>query len=117
MIGRFERATHVESRLMMSVLIACICQFAERFAAAHRGGKLRAEGDSVNSSMARRGNELNLLVAASSDRSRFRAKIFSNALVLIFTGTRAFHFLSQENFFFAIENKIHFFLVGFATGF
>lgn len=101
---------------MMSVLIACICQFAERFAAAHRGGKLRAEGDSVNSSMARRGNELNLLVAASSDRSRFRAKIVSNALGLVFTA-RVFDFLSQENFFFAIENKIHFFLVGFATDF
>ena len=66
--------------------------------------------------MARRGNELNLLVAGRSDRSRLRAKIFSNALDLIFTA-RAFDFLSQENFFFAIENKIHFFLVGFATDF
>ena len=77
---------------------------------------MRAEGDSVNSSMAREGDELNQLVAVGSNRSFFRAKIFSNALVLFFSA-RAFHFLSQENFFFAIENKIHFFLVGFATDF
>ena len=32
-------------------------------------------------------------------------------------GTRALLFLSQENFFTAIENKIDFFLVGFATDF
>jgi hypothetical protein len=32
-------------------------------------------------------------------------------------GTRALPFFSQENFFTAIENKIDFFLVGFATDF
>jgi hypothetical protein len=31
--------------------------------------------------------------------------------------TRAFRFSSQENFFSAIKNKIHFFLVDFETGF
>jgi heme/copper-type cytochrome/quinol oxidase subunit 4 len=59
--------------------------------------------------MARRGNELNLLVAASSDRSRFRAKIFSHALGLVFTA-RAFDFLSQGNFSLQLKIKFIFFL-------
>jgi hypothetical protein len=72
---------HVESRLGMSVLIACICQFAERFAVAHRGGKLRAEADSVNST---RTDEPNQIVEAQAriDRASGCAKIFSNTLVL-----------------------------------
>jgi hypothetical protein len=52
----------------MSVLFACICQFAERFAVAHRGGKLPAEADRVNS---RRADEPNQLFATCSDQARF----------------------------------------------
>jgi hypothetical protein len=91
------------------------CQFAERFAVAHRGGKLRAEADSVNSM---RPDAPNQLVAAGSDRSRFRLREnFLEHTSSFFAPGRALHFLSQENFFSAIENKIHFFLVDFATDF
>jgi hypothetical protein len=40
-----------------------------------------------------------------------------NALFFVFATTRALHFFSQGNFFGVIENKIHFFLVAFATDF
>jgi hypothetical protein len=42
---------------------------------------------------------------------------FFRWLFLVFTTTHALHFFSQENFFVVIENKIHFFLVAFATDF
>jgi len=42
---------------------------------------------------------------------------FFNPLFLVFATTRVLHFPSQENFFVVIENKIHFFLVAFATDF
>ena len=41
----------------------------------------------------------------------------SNKRFLVLATTRALHFLRQENFFVEIENKIHFFLVAFATDF
>jgi len=51
-------------------------------------------------------------------RSSARTKNFLETLCLFpFVGTRAFCFFSQENFFTAIENKIDFFLVDFATDF
>jgi hypothetical protein len=40
-----------------------------------------------------------------------------NTLFLVFTPTGAPHFSSQEKFLVVIENKIHFFLVAFATDF
>ena len=40
-----------------------------------------------------------------------------NELFLVLGMTGALHFLRQENFFVVIENKIHFFLVAFATDF
>jgi hypothetical protein len=101
---------------MVSILIACICQFAERFAVAHRGGKLRAEADSVNSTRTDE-RKSTRCSQVRIDHASGCAEIFSNTLVLFFAPTRALHFSSQENFFFAIENKIHFFLVGFATDF
>jgi hypothetical protein len=56
----------------------------------------------------------------SSRRFRIRrgwlTKSF-NKLFLVLATTRALHFLRQENFFVVIENKIHFFLVAFATDF
>jgi len=42
---------------------------------------------------------------------------FFNTLFLVFATTRVLHFPSQEEFFVVIENKIHFFLVAFATDF
>ena len=42
---------------------------------------------------------------------------FFNTLFPGFATTRALHFFSQENFFVVFENKIHFFLVAFATDF
>jgi hypothetical protein len=41
----------------------------------------------------------------------------SNKLFLVLTATRALQFARQEKFFAVIENKIHFFLVAFATDF
>ena len=41
----------------------------------------------------------------------------SNKLFLVLATTRALHFPRQENFLVVIENKIHFFLVAFATDF
>jgi hypothetical protein len=41
----------------------------------------------------------------------------SDKLFLVLATTRALHFPRQENFFVVIENKIHFFLVAFATDF
>jgi hypothetical protein len=40
-----------------------------------------------------------------------------NTRFFVFVTTRAHHFPSQENFLGEIENKIHFFLVAFATDF
>ena len=40
-----------------------------------------------------------------------------NRLFPVFATTRVLHFRRQENFFVEIENKIHFFLVAFATDF
>ena len=56
-----------------------------------------------------RGRELESVAADSRN--------FSNTLFLGFATTRALHFFSQEDFFVEIENKIHFFLVAFATDF
>jgi hypothetical protein len=41
----------------------------------------------------------------------------SDKQFLVLAATRALHFFRQENFFDEIENKIHFFLVAFATDF
>ena len=43
-------------------------------------------------------------------------EIFSHT-VSFFAPTRVLHFSSQEKFFVVIKNKIHFFLVAFATDF
>jgi hypothetical protein len=43
-------------------------------------------------------------------------KVFNTVCVVVAT-TRAVHFPRQENFCGEIENKIHFFLVAFATDF
>jgi hypothetical protein len=42
---------------------------------------------------------------------------FFNTLFFVPATRRALHFSSQENFLVVIENKIHFFLVAFATDF
>jgi len=42
---------------------------------------------------------------------------FFNTLFLGFASTGVLHFPRQENFLVIIENKIHFFLVAFATDF
>jgi hypothetical protein len=52
-----------------------------------------------------------------STPSRLAHEIFSTKLFLALATTRALHFLRQENFLVVIENKIHFFLVAFATDF
>jgi hypothetical protein len=54
-----------------------------------------------------------LLIGVAKVVTKFaRAQLFS-----FLPRTRAFRFSSQEDFFSAIKNKIHFFLVDFETGF
>ena len=91
-------------------------QFAERLPSAHRGGKLRAQANLVNSGRA--GSRHHSLVVAEiwNDRGLARAKIFSTHCFCFQVDTRA-SFSRQENFFVVIENKMHFFLVAFATDF
>jgi hypothetical protein len=85
--------------------------------AARRGGKLRAQADSVNSGYADN-QPRSLFVAASPNLSPFGShEVFCNTPFRFFAPTRALHFRSQENFFAGIENKIHFFLVAFSTDF
>jgi hypothetical protein len=49
--------------------------------------------------------------------SPLASRNISNTQFFVFVTTRALHFPSQENFLGEIENKIHFFLVAFATDF
>jgi len=99
--------------------IGCLhLQFAERFPFALRGGKLRSEANRVNSEMSLRIEHPNQFVAPTSNAWRSGStKIFQTRCLFLFASTCACGFLSQENFFVAIENKIHFFLVAFVTDF
>jgi hypothetical protein len=89
----------------MSVLIACICQFAERFAVAHRGGKLRAEADSVNSM---RTDEPNQFLAASS--VRLRENLLEHASSFVLHRRARFIFLVKKIFPPRLKIKFIFFL-------
>jgi hypothetical protein len=77
---------------------------------------LRAQTNSVNSGCAAN-QQRSLFVAAIPNPSRLAREIFSTQLFLGFPTTRVPHFFSQEKFLVVIENKIHFFLVAFATDF
>ena len=48
-IGWFERVTHIETRPVLSVSIACIYNLLSVCPPLSRGGKLRAQANSVNS--------------------------------------------------------------------
>ena len=76
---------------------------------------MRAQTNSVNSGCAPN-QQPSLFVAAISNGRDWLTRFF-NTLFLAFATTRVLHFFSQENFFAEIENKIHFFLVAFATDF
>src|SRR6266581_4654337 len=113
-IGWFEGVTHIETRPLVSVSVACIYNLlsvcpplAEAGNCAHRLIRSTRDAQTISSEV------------CSSRRFRIRrdwlAPNFFNTLFLVFTPTRVFHFRSQENFFVVIENKIHFFLVAFAT--
>jgi len=54
---------------------------------------------------------------SDSESARLAHEIFPTQYFFVFATTRALHFPRQGNFFLAIENKIHFFLVAFATDF
>ena len=56
-------------------------------------------------------------LCADSKSEAAGSRNLSNALFFVFATTCALHFLSQEIFLGEIENKIHFFLVVFATDF
>jgi hypothetical protein len=58
-----------------------------------------------------------VLVAGESKAVGAVSQNFFNTLFFVFATTRAHDFLSQGNFLRVIENKIHFFLVAFATDF
>ena len=119
LIGRFQRAMHKESRPMISVSVRCICNLPSVFPPLPEAGKLRAQATSVNSEMPHRIEHPNQFVfRLGMHRSSARTKNLSKRSALFpFVGKRAFCFFSQENFFTAIENKIDFFLVDFATDF
>ena len=90
----------------MPVGIGVVClhlQFAERLPSAHRGGKLRAQANLVNSGSA--GNRHCSLVLAEirNGRGLARAKIFSTHCFRFEVDTRAC-FSRQEDFFVVIEN-------------
>jgi hypothetical protein len=51
-----------------------------------------------------------------SERPGVAAKS-ARTIFTFFPRTRAFRFFSQENFFSAMKNKVHFFLVDFETDF
>jgi hypothetical protein len=70
--------------------------------------------DSVNSGCA--ANQQRMLARRFKIRRGGLTKFFQRT-VFCFATTRALHFFSQGNFFGVIENKIHFFLVAFATDF
>ena len=73
-------------------------QFAERLPSAHRGGKLRAQANLVNSGRA--GSQHHSLVVAEiwNDRGLARAKIFFDTLFL-FSGRHARFFFPSRKFF------------------
>jgi hypothetical protein len=87
----------------------------ERLGSARRGEKLRAQTDSVNSGCT--ANQQRSVRCGDAKSVATGSRNFFNTLFLVFATTRALHFPSQENFFAEIENKIHFFLVAFATDF
>jgi hypothetical protein len=59
-----------------------------------------------------------LFVAAIANRGgQTSRRNFPEQRFSVLPRTRVLHFSSQENFFVVIENKIHFFLVAFATDF
>jgi hypothetical protein len=94
----------------MPVAIGMVClhlQFAERLPFALRGGKLRAQATPVN--LRCPGTSTEVCVAW------FGSRIFEYCFCFQ-VDTRA-SFFSQEIFLAVIENKIHFFLVAFATDF
>jgi hypothetical protein len=100
---------------MMLVLIACICQFAERLAIAHRGGNCAQR--LIRSTQREPVSQINPSRPVRINRAFGLVKFPRTQWFFFLVLKRALHFPSQENFFFAIENKIHFFLVGFATDF
>jgi hypothetical protein len=84
-------------------------QFAERLPSARRGGKLRAQANSVNSGCA--GNHhRSLFVERDSEWSRLGRAKFFDTLFSVFKSTRTLLFAVKKNFSVKIENKIIFFL-------
>ena len=62
---------HIETRPVISVLVTCILQLAERFPSLPEAGKLRAQTNSVNSAIPHRIEKPNQFLAATPKQSRF----------------------------------------------
>jgi hypothetical protein len=114
-IGWFERVTHIETRPVVSVSVACIynllsvyASLAEARNCAHRWIRSTRDAQLISSESVRCGDSESVAVGSRN--------VF-NTLFLGFATTHVLHFFSQENFLVVIENKIHFFLVAFATDF
>ena len=114
-IGWFGRVTHIETRPVVSVSVACIYNLLSVYASpaearncAHRWIRSTRDAQPISSESVRCGDSESVAVGS---RNLF------NTLFLGFATTHVLHFFSQENFFVVIENKIHFFLVAFATDF
>jgi hypothetical protein len=116
-----ERALHLKARAVISVLIACICNLSNGSVPLSEAGKLRAEPDPVNSpnaGKAKNANRRKLIHQANSEAHHVRlARKFSRTQFDCFRSDTRARFLSQAKFFHGIKNKIHFFLVAFATDF
>jgi hypothetical protein len=93
-------------------------QFAGRFPSAPRGGKIARAGHFGQLGDAAQSRAANSVYVATPNASWFSSQKKSRNALFVFLSwdTRAL-FFSQENFSTAIENKIDFFLVGFATDF
>jgi hypothetical protein len=108
-ISWFERVTHIETRQVVSVSVACIYNLlgvrpppAEAENCAHRLCRSTRDPQTISSEV------------CSLRRFRIRrgwlARIFSTHCFLVFARTRVLDFLSQENFFFQLKIKFIFFL-------
>ena len=111
---RLGRASYVHRNTPGDIGIGCLhLQLAERLSSAGRSGKFRAQANSVNSGWQTISSKMYLL-------RRFRPGFgCGNVLThcFCFRADARGSFRSQEIFFVVIENKIHFFLVDFATDF
>jgi hypothetical protein len=94
-------------------------QFAERFPSAPRGGKIARTGHFGQLGDPAQNRSPKSVCVPTRNASQFSSheKFVETLCLFPFVGTHAFCFFSQENFFTAIENKIDFFLVDFATDF